>query len=122
MVNSNSIDFSASNLFTEGIAYDYLGKPYDILINNRMTQSSNEIKNINFVCYPNPVDRDIILQWNESVDNSIVELINADGRVYFKNKFNSNLTIQDQLFPNNGIYFIKLTKNNKIVTKKIIKI
>ena len=122
LVNSNSIDFNASNLFTEGIAYDYLGKPYDILINNRMTQSSNEIKNINFVCYPNPVDRDIILQWNESVDNSIVELINADGKVYFKNKFISNLTIQDHLFPIAGIYFIKLTKNNIIVTKKIIKI
>ncbi len=120
--NSNSIEINPSNLFTEGIAYNFSGKPYDFLINNHISQTSKELENINFVCYPNPVDQDIILQWNETVNNSMVELINADGRVYFKNKFNSNLTIQDELFPNNGIYFIKLTKNNKIVTKKIIKI
>jgi len=80
------------------------------------TYTSNSIK-----IYPNPVKNELFIETDESLlENTVVELINTTGRVFFKAKLNSTNVIQTSHL-SQGIYLLKITSGNISRYNKIIK-
>jgi len=73
-----------------------------------------------FILFPNPADEEIHLNYlgNQSA-NYRVEIFNNEGAQLISNELSGNSTIEvDHL--SKGIYFVKITSNKTIETKKLI--
>lgn len=73
-----------------------------------------------FVLYPNPADEQIHLNFaSNEMDKYQVEIFNSEGVQLISKDFNGNSTI-DVRHLSNGMYFVKITGNTIIETKKLI--
>ncbi|MBN1650151.1 MAG: S8 family peptidase, partial [Bacteroidales bacterium] len=73
--------------------------------------------------HPNPVLNYTLVQWNRNAYNAL-ELLDIQGRILLKQQLNDldthyNLVLESY---KSGIYFIRLSNDNQVITKKIIKI
>lgn len=118
--NSN-LAFSISDLKTKSIAYDIHGNPLDISLNNKVNAQININSSENLILYPNPMNEKLTIQWKEALDDSLIELFNSNGKLCFNSKFKSDIILNENNFKGPGMYFLKCTKGNKMITKKIIK-
>ncbi|MBL0238615.1 MAG: T9SS type A sorting domain-containing protein [Saprospiraceae bacterium] len=122
-VTSNSnLAFSISDVKTKSIAYDIHGNPLDISLNNKVNAQTNIQQSENIILYPNPMNDQLTIQWKESLDDSFIEIYNSNGKLCFKSKFKSDIILSENNFTGPGMYFLKCTKGNKMITKKIIKL
>lgn len=78
----------------------------------------NEVEKNSFIAYPNPVTDKLNIISNFSEDTKI-EVYNSLGQLVY-NKANSNNVIDFGGF-SKGVYFVKITDNNTILTRKIMK-
>ena len=84
-------------------------------------ESFNE-SNLNLVIYPNPAQDFIAIQSNMVNENLKLELINELGQVIVTNQIlqGSTLSIMEMHTLYNGIYFLRVSKQNNSKTYKII--
>ncbi len=75
-----------------------------------------------FSVYPNPTDGMFYINViNNITPQSYIEITNLVGITVYSSLLNNNTTSIDISDQPNGIYLIKLTSNDKMITKKIIK-
>lgn len=92
-------------------------KVFRLNVSSLSTNNTNATIN-EIIIYPNPVDDYFILNAVDS-DNAQIEMFNAIGQhVKFQKTSNNKYIIKDL---NSGIYWIKISVNNEVFTKKIIK-
>ncbi len=116
MGNGGNILFKVSPIFT-GNNGTYL-LSLDI---SRTALSIEENENITFNIYPNPANETVWVETNVSFEKGTIELLNTLGQVVTKHTVNQqskkyNLDVSN--IPS-GIYFVKFTTGNKIVTKPL---
>ncbi len=96
--------------------------------NNNITASKDDIiidRQTSICVYPNPSDNGIFTLYfygNKQAINEI-EVYNNEGKVIYKTNLNrkyENSIIVDISKQNAGVYLLKINRNNKIITKKII--
>jgi hypothetical protein len=109
---------------------EYWGNPGNIVYN--LTEASNNprtfnsalnVENIsdNIDIYPNPANDFIFIRNSENIKS--ISISDISGKIISENEYkNSNEISIDISKMAKGIYFIKLTDNKNIFTKKIIKI
>ena len=88
---------------------------------SRTALSIEENDNISFNIYPNPANETVWVETNVSFEKGTIELLNTLGQVVTKHTVNQqskkyNLDVSN--IPS-GIYFVKYTTGNKIVTKPL---
>ncbi len=75
--------------------------------------------------YPNPSSgmfKVQIVSKNNGVENSVIKIANVFGEEIFENKTIEAKTDLDLSALNNGVYFLNLFQDNKLIsTKKLIK-
>ncbi len=125
-------NFAISNIDGEYtvMVCEYWGNPGNIVYN--LTEASNNprtfnsalnIENIsnNIDIYPNPANDFIFIRNSENIKS--ISISDISGKIISENEYkNSNEISIDISKMAKGIYFIKLTDNKNIFTKKIIKI
>jgi hypothetical protein len=72
-----------------------------------------------FNIYPNPFDQNFTLITDPNI-NSVVEIYNALGQLIYKTTFENSIEI-NLADKESGIYFLRVTNETGITTKKIIK-
>lgn len=79
------------------------------------------IKNNDFEIYPNPTFGALnISNKNFNFQKLSIDVVNIIGETLDQNEFSSDRIQLDLRNHSNGIYLIKITCRNKIITKKII--
>ena len=83
---------------------------------------SYDESNLNLVIYPNPAQDFIAIQSNMVPENLKLELINELGQVILTNQIlqGSTLSIMEIHTLYDGIYFLRVSKQNNSKTYKII--
>lgn len=110
-----------TNIGTDGSVAQGVQQPYEISIVTEI-EEAKEIS-LSFSVYPNPTTNFLKLNiGNYTNENLNYQLYDGSGKIIESTKVNSNET---SIFMENtarGIYFLKITENNKVVkTFKIIK-
>ncbi len=84
--------------------------------------SINELSENSISVFPNPTKNKLNVQFDEIINNASYKLIDITGREVISSSVNGvnslNLDLSNQ---NNGVYFLTITIDNKVITKKIIK-
>ncbi len=81
-----------------------------------------EPTNSYFEVYPNPTEKDMILDLKKTYKNVNVKITNVTGQIVFQNKFVRTDKVQLQLEQDPGIYFIEIVTNDGTSeTFKIVK-
>ena len=70
--------------------------------------------------YPNPFNNTITVQLNSSTDTKI-EILNTLGQIVATQFSNSEVVTLDLNHVNNGLYIVKITSDNRVITKEILK-
>jgi len=85
--------------------------------NDTVSGFNNELQE-QFEIYPNPV-MDVLHINPVSSDNYQVQIIDITGKVIYKNTSNTHVDINFSHFKQ-GVYFVKITEDNKIYTQKLM--
>lgn len=108
------ISFVGSDSYGYGVALDGLRITGDTIVSSGLNDAENVALNV----YPNPVSEYVLVTSTTKVDK--VEMINTLGQVvYSDNKATNSCKIAVKDMPM-GIYLIKVTSNNKILTSKVV--
>ncbi len=86
-----------------------------LLPDNITEQNINE-----FYCYPNPTRGLFNLEISEEYLGSLVEIYNETGTLVFESILSEQKGIIDLVGAAQGLYLLKLTKNHKQITQRII--
>src|SRR5690606_31390238 len=79
----------------------------------------NELSNTTFSVYPNPATENVLI--NNIVKGSTLEVVNTLGQVvYSEVADNSKVNINVTEF-NNGLYVIRITNENEVITNTFVK-
>jgi hypothetical protein len=99
----------------------------DINIDHTTSLSELEILNDNFRIYPNPADNDAVVYFTTETNAPVsVKVYDVLGKeVYFNNlgelnAGNHNLILNKTLLNSSGVYFVQLTINDQVLSKKFI--
>ena len=108
------LDDNENNILTK--------KPQGFSIDNQY-QDSTDIQNFDAYIYPNPTSDGLfyVNVINNTTSQSYIEITNLVGVTVYSSLLNNNTTSIDISDQPNGIYLIKLTSNEKMITKKIVK-
>lgn len=83
---------------------------------NRIDENNNNLDWISI--FPNPAQSSLTIKVDKPYSKIMVEIIDEKGSIiYKKESLDSPITLSDSI---NGIYFIKLSVDNEIVTKRIM--
>ena len=108
------IDYTLSSCAStcqQGLNVDITCSSITVGIENQ--EAANKIK-----IFPTPFQSEINIEGNNITK---IELYNVSGALLLELK-NTNISIIDLSFLNQGVYFIKLVTDNQIMIKKIVKI
>ena len=86
-------------------------------IDTRIFTNIDFVDNNDINIYPNPTNNFITIEGNNM---TYIEITNITGQTIMKKEVNTNQLTMDLSTYEKGIYFIKIVKNNKSVTKKIV--
>jgi len=116
MGNGGNILFKVSPIYT-GTNGTYL-LSFQI---SRNALSIEETDAASFNVYPNPANESVWIESTKGFENGNVELINMLGQVVLKQTVNQQLTKigLDIADLQSGVYFVKYTSGNKIITKAL---
>jgi len=116
MGNGGNILFKVSPIYT-GTNGTYL-LSFQI---SRNALSIEETDAASFNVYPNPANESVWIESTKGFENGNVELINMLGQVVLKQTVNQQLTKIGLDIANlqSGVYFVKYTSGNKIITKAL---
>jgi hypothetical protein len=93
-----------------------------VFISKRITTGTNLLVQNNFRIYPNPVEHNLFLKRNfEFAQSNVLQLVSSDGQLIFEKEVFSNLEHIDFSSMPPGTYFLKVIRNGKTETHKIIK-
>jgi endonuclease I len=84
-------------------------------IGNRL--NGNSLGDIDFNVYPNPSEGYFNIDFQNPKENYNVEIYSLLGQKVFEKETNTSLLVANM---QSGIYLIKITKDNKMVTKKMV--
>ncbi len=82
--------------------------------------SNSELFDSEFIIYPNPAISTISVETNFYDINTQVEILTLTGQIVYVGLLEENKEINIENF-NSGLYFVKITNNIGVFTKKIIK-
>lgn len=85
--------------------------------------ANNEFLVNNFSITPNPNNGNFTINLNEVLNNYTLQVFDATGRLMFRKEFNQTQNVQQNVSLNNpqsGLYFVTITSDNVILTRKII--
>ena len=68
--------------------------------------------------YPNPTKSHVYISSNKK---GFVEIVGLDGKVVYAGNLNGELTTINMEGLTNGLYFVKISNDNRVITQKIIK-
>ena len=116
MGNGGNILFKVSPIYT-GTNGTYL-LSFQI---SRNALSIEETDAASFNVYPNPAKESVWIESTKGFENGNIELINMLGQVVLKQTVNQQLTKigLDIADLQSGVYFVKYTSGNKIITKAL---
>jgi len=88
---------------------------------SRTALSIEENESITFNIYPNPANETVWIETNGSLEKGNIELVNMLGQVVLKQTVSQQTTKTNLDVSNlqSGVYFVKYTSGNKIVTKPL---
>ena len=69
--------------------------------------------------YPNPASSTAIIELPEEISRSYVEIYTLSGVLLLSEYIENKKTLPIEYLPN-GVYFVKITFNDKLITKKLI--
>jgi endonuclease I len=81
------------------------------------TKETPSISSLDFVIYPNPSNGNFTINFENTTGNVVVEIYSLLGERVFEKEANASISVSNL---QSGIYLIKITKDNKSVTKKIV--
>lgn len=91
-------------------------------VHSNLCTGINEITSSSISVYPNPINDGLNIVFSESSKNTKLEIYNSIGKLVLSellNNKNSSINTRDLC---NGMYFIKIIENNKvIIIQKIVK-
>ncbi|MBP7220185.1 MAG: T9SS type A sorting domain-containing protein [Paludibacteraceae bacterium] len=93
--------------------FDNLGVRRSVSLCRSYTDCTNDVR-----IYPNPSKDNIIV---EGVKNGILEIINLQGKIVKYTPIPDSITRIDISQLTEGIYSLKITTNEGIIVKKLIK-
>ncbi len=79
----------------------------------------NELANTNFSVYPNPATDNILV--NNVVKGSTLEVVNALGQVVYSEVISNTKSNVNVANFNNGLYMIRITNGNEVITNTFVK-
>lgn len=82
-------------------------------------KSDNFMDKLNINVYPNPNNGSFVLS-TPFIENANISISNLDGLIVFKDMVKSNLTNINLSSFNSGVYILKITQDNDVITKKIV--
>lgn len=69
--------------------------------------------------YPNPAQGKVHVKLSENNENASLKLLNAVGKELISMKIRSSASVDLSAFPR-GIYFVQLSKENSLITRKLV--
>jgi hypothetical protein len=126
----------------QGLGTSNYGKQYQFTHNNpvrgnnyyRLHQvdfdgksSTSEIVSVNLNTelevqyFPNPLQDELTILWTEELENSILELLNANGQSIYSAQLQESISIPTANLPK-GVYFLSARKDGNVLwTEKVVK-
>jgi len=79
----------------------------------------NELQN-SFVLFPNPAKNQLTIKFNAMVEKATAEIVNTHGQVLYIQNLKNSDSAELQFDLPAGVYFLRLTADDKMATKKIV--
>jgi len=105
--------------YTDGNGCSVFSDPADVIIIFDVNVEENDAATLVRI-YPNPSNGIINLELAEGADQLLIVSMNG-GVVYADSNLNEGVNTIDLNFLSNGTYMIQLVKDDKVITKKIVK-
>jgi hypothetical protein len=105
--------------YTDGNGCSVFSDPADVIIIIDVSVEENDAASLVKI-YPNPSNGIINLELAEGADQLLIVSMNG-GVVYTDSNLNEGVNTIDLNFLSNGTYMIQLVKDDKVITKKIVK-
>ncbi|MEO8087159.1 MAG: T9SS type A sorting domain-containing protein [Bacteroidota bacterium] len=86
-----------------------------LLLNNKEIFSED----YSIIISPNPAGNQFVVRSKEFVVNATIEIFDLIGEKIYSANFKNELTIDGTLFPK-GIYFVRLSDSEKLLTQKLV--
>jgi len=80
----------------------------------------SEIDNVDFSVYPNPNDGNFTVKVTGEVQPYTLEIFNSLGGLLGNVSCNDEIVNIDRTDLNAGVYYVKITMNEKVAVKKVI--
>jgi endonuclease I len=83
------------------------------------TLSTTDFNSNEFTIYPNPSNGNVKINFTDSTEKHQVQIFSVGGQKVFDKEYSNNSTAVISSLPT-GVYIVKIIKNNKSETKKLI--
>lgn len=113
---SNTVNFGGISVTAESNNFDIFVVKFEDI----HTDMANNVNESNFVIYPNPASQYIVLENDNSLNSSDVEIINMQGQLVKKINVNTSNTVINISNLDNGTYFIAIKTNINTTYKKFV--
>ncbi len=118
MNDTTNAAYIAEALLYQNYEYDYNHNPLVFTDGNR-TSKTEELETEEMLMYPNPSSNFVIIESVEQKINSVY-IYNVLGELVYTEDMNTNaITINTYNFPK-GMYLVKINREDKILSKKLI--
>lgn len=115
---------SATDQTCKTVAYNVNQEALNICMNSILS-NSNELKNSKIEIFPNPFSDKLQIRFPQNFNKSNLQIVDVFGRQIYSSKINSDpnqiLEIPGNLFPNKGIFYIKLQSDEERLVKVIVR-
>lgn len=114
---AESTDETNSFSIIQNLVLDSASVPEGVILNPLSFIAENTILPDKLMIYPNPFNSKTVLQTEGSLNNAILTVYNSFGQTVkeIKNIKGTEVTLEKNNLPS-GLYFVRLTQNNKIIT------
>ena len=71
--------------------------------------------------YPNPTTGKFSVTFSKALDNAVIHILDANGKIITRIKANGNKVDFDLSARAAGVYYVRIEENGKSITKKVVK-